>query len=69
MENGKWNICCISKRLHPRRRIAGGAHRVTDPYGKAKALYKRAEPYDAIDISFIPFSTFIIFHYLCSLNT
>ncbi len=49
MENLQ-NICCISKRLHPRRRIAGGAHRVTDPYGKAEALYKRAESYVVTDI-------------------
>ena len=31
------------RRLHPRRRIAGGAHRVTDPYGRAEAPYKGAE--------------------------
>ena len=27
----------MSKRLHPRRRIAGGTHRVTDPYGRDEA--------------------------------
>ncbi len=31
------------RRLHPRRRIAGGAHRVIDPYGRAEAPYKGAE--------------------------
>ncbi len=48
----KCNICYINKRLHPRRRIAGGTHRVTDPYGRAEALYKRAEPYVVTDIIF-----------------
>ena len=32
------------KRLHPRRRIVGGTHRVTDPYGRDETLYKRVEP-------------------------
>ncbi len=27
----------MDKRLHPRRRIAGGTHRVTDPYGRDEA--------------------------------
>ncbi len=40
----------MSKRLHPRRRIAGGTHRVTDPYGRDEAPYKGAEPYDVVYI-------------------
>ncbi|MBQ1651307.1 MAG: hypothetical protein II056_02675, partial [Paludibacteraceae bacterium] len=39
--------------IMPTRRPKGAcerAHRVTDPYGKAEALYKRAESYVVTDI-------------------
>ena len=40
----------MSKPLHPRRGIVGGAHRVTDPYGRDEAPHRGAEPYDAIEV-------------------
>ena len=43
----------VLRRLHPRRRIVGGTHRVTDPYGRDEALYKRAEPYVVTAVSFV----------------
>ena len=49
----------MSKPLHPRRGIAGGAHRVTDPYGRAEALYKRAEPYEYVLYSFFIMIIFV----------
>ena len=58
----------MSKRLHPRRRIAGGTHRVTDPYGKDEAPYNGAEPYDVTEVPVSLSGLWFMFEAMSRLN-